>query len=260
MPSTIPLMTMKERARAPNYSDQALDAIVQIHAATDPPELLERLINATASIGASASLYSAAIPEGGHEPSCFSLFASHPDYAHAQECLGPMLSHPWFHFARTHTMPGTDRQIRIKKSEDAAAIELARGYGFRSCFIVPTLAGARLDRLEILCMGSDEADGFEGGEARLVRALAKSLAAELHDWLTRYLQQRLRAAARLVETDVGLLNMVWQGLGTKEISQLTGMTTASVDSRLQRINIRLHCARREESAVRAAAYGLLEST
>lgn len=260
MSSTAPLRTsIRERARTANYPAQALDAIVQIPAATDPPELLVRLVNATAAIGASASLFSAAIPEGGPEPSCLTLFACHPDYAPAQDGLGPILAHPWFRFARTHTIPGTDRQVRIEEGADQEAIDLASQYGFRSCFIVPTPAGANLDRLEMLCLGSEEADDFEGAEAQIVRTLARSLAAELHDWLTRYLQQRLRAAARLKETDVDLLAMEWRGLGTKEIAQLTGLSIASVDSRFQRINTRLHCAGRRASATRAAAYGLLES-
>ena len=89
---------------------------------------------------------------------------------------------------------------------------------------------------------------------------ARSLAAELHDWLTRYLQQRLRTAAKLKGSDVDLLAMEWRGLGTKEIAQLTGLSIASIDSRFQRINTRLHCTGRKASATRAAAYGLLEET
>lgn len=253
-------MTLRERAKTADYPAQALEAILQIPTVTEPPELLVRLVNATAAIGASASLYTAAIPEGGHEPSCLSLFACDPDYAHAQEGLGPILAHPWFRFARTHTTPGTERQVRVEEAADQEAIKLARQYGFRSCLIVPTSAGPNLDRIEMLCLGSDQANDFEGTDARIVRTLARSLAAELHDWLTRYLQQRLRAAANLKEEDVDLLAMEWQGLGTKQIAQLTGLSIASVNSRFQRINTRLHCAGRRESATRAAAYGLLEST
>lgn len=261
MPSiTTSRVTLRERASAPDYPTQALQAILQIPTATDPPELLVRLVNATAAIGASASVYTATIPEGSHEPSCLSLFACDPDYANAQQGLGPVLSHPWLRFARTHTTPGTQRQVKVEQCEDQKAINLARQYGFRSCFIVPTPAGPNLDRIEMLCLGSDEADDFEGTEARIVRSLARSLAAELHDWLTHYLQQRLRAAARLNEGDVDLLAMEWQGLGTKQIAELTGLSMSCVDSRFQRINSRLGCAGRRESATRAAAYGLLEST
>jgi DNA-binding CsgD family transcriptional regulator len=216
-------------------------------------------MNATAAIGATASVYTAVIPEDGPEPSCFSLFACHPGFAQEQNTHGQLLNHPWFRFARTHTIPGTDHQITPQHDADTAAIALAGQYGFKSCLIVPTPAGADLHRLEMLCLGSDREDDFEGSEARIVRTLARSLAAELHDWLTRYLRQRLQAAARLQERDVDLLAMEWRGLGSKEISLRTGMSVTSVDSRFQRINVRLNCASRKASAKRAAAYGLLES-
>ncbi|TDP62071.1 sigma-70-like protein [Roseateles toxinivorans] len=64
--------------------------------------------------------------------------------------------------------------------------------------------------------------------------------------------------ADLHQRDLDLLTMEWQGLSTKEISQRTGMTAASVDSRFQRINSRLKCQIRKASAKRAAAQGLLK--
>ena len=136
--------------------------------------------------------------------------------------------------------------------------DLAQQYGFRSCLVVPTRAGIDLARVEMLCLGSQRSDDFEGEQARLVRALARSLAAELHEWLARYLRRRLIEHTKLLDPDIALLAMEWNGLSTKEIVQRTGLTGASVDSRFQRINARLNCASRRAAARRAAAYGLLE--
>ena len=111
----------------------------------------------------------------------------------------------------------------------------------------------------MLCIGSETANDFEGTEARTVRSLARALGAELHDWLTWYLREQLRAAGHLQATDLDLLTLEWQGFGTKEISLRTGMSESSVNSRFQRINVRLKCSNRKYSAKRAAAYGLLES-
>jgi hypothetical protein len=248
-----------ELARNPDYPARALDAIVHIHLANDPPDLLDRLMSATAAIGATASLYTAAIPEDGAEPSSFSLFACDPGFARDQCDIGSPLNHPWFRFARTRATPGTDQQVPIRHGSDAAAIELARRYGFTSCLIVPTPAGIGLDRVEMLCLGSQRVDAFEGDDARIVRTLARSLAAELHDWLTGHLRQRLQQGARLQQSDVDLLALERQGLCTKEISLRTGLSMAAVDSRFQRINTRLKCANRKASARRAAGHGLLES-
>lgn len=251
---------IRELATNTDHLARALDAIVRIHLAKDPPDLLERLMLATAAIGATAGLYTAAIPEEGGELSTFSLFACEPGFALEHDTHGPLLSHPWFRYARTHTSPGTDHHIPVHPGADTQAIDVARRYGFKSCLVVPTPPRVDHERIEMLCLGSQREDAFEGDDARIVRTLARSLATELHDWLTGHLRQRLRQAARLHEWDVHLLALERQGLGTKEISLRTGMSIASVDSRFQRINTRMKCANRKASARRAAAYGLLEST
>ncbi|KQY88243.1 hypothetical protein ASD35_11640 [Pelomonas sp. Root1444] len=246
-----------ERTSRSNDNDQALDAIVQVALAADPPDLLDRLMNATIAIGATASVYTVVIPEDGSEPSCFSLFACHPRFAQAQDNRRPLLNHPWFRFARSRSTPGTDHEVHTTQAEDAEAIRLASEYGFKSALIIPTPAGVDLSRVEMLCLGSDNADDFEGEHARVIRTLARALAAELHDWMTGYLRNYLRQSARLQPTDLDLLSMERRGLGTKEIAQRTGMSLASVDSRFQRINSRLNCPNRKASAKRAAEYGLL---
>lgn len=250
--------SIRQQSTSPAYAEQALDAITRIAAASDPPELLERLANATAAIGATASVYTASIPEDGSERSAFRLFACHPAFAMEHFGQTAFPEHPWFRFARTHTMPATDSQIQPLHGNDAADIDLARRFGFRSAFVIPTRANAGVDRLDVLCVGSMHPDDFEGPQARAARTLSRALANELQDWLTRHLRGRIRDVARLQQLDVDLLTMEWEGLGTKEICHRTGMTMASVDSRFQRINARLNCASRKASAHRAAAYGLIE--
>lgn len=250
--------SMHGLAADPGYPAHALAAIMQINRAKDPVDLLEGLVVATAAIGATAGLYTAAIPEAGNGRSSFTLFACHPGFALRQTRLAPLQEHPWFRFASTHTTVGTDRHVLLRDAADAEAIELSRQYGFRSCLVVPTPAGADLGKREMLCLGSNTEDDFEGEGSRVVRMLARSLAAELHDWVFRHLGQSLRHAAHLQETDIELLRLEREGLTTKEIARRTGMSWAAVDSRFYRMNVRLACANRKDSARRAAEYGLLE--
>jgi DNA-binding NarL/FixJ family response regulator len=238
---------------------RALETITGIHLATDPPRLLERLMRATTAIGATASIYTLTIPERGPEASSFSLFACHPALAQRLCRLGPLSSHPWFRCARERSAPATDRQVQLTCASDAEALDLARQFGFRSCLIVPTPSSADTGRLEMLCLGSTDDGAFEGEDASIVRTLARALAAELHDWANRHLSESLQEIAGLRTSDIELLKLEWQGLGTKEIALRTGMSPASVDSRFQRLNVRLECANRKASARRAAAYGLLEA-
>jgi len=255
-----PTGSIRDRAGKADYAAQVLETITRIQVAADPPHLLDRLVHVTTALGATGSIFTAAIPEDGQDISCFTLFACHPAIAQAHGNRELLLNHPWFRFAKSHTVPGTDHDIKLSHDTDTAAVHLASQHGFRSCLVVPTPENTATRRSEMLCIGSDVADDFQGSEARIVRSLARALAAELHDWLTRYLQDQLRAAAHLQAADLNLLAFEWQGLGTKEIALRTGMTEQSVNSRFQRINMRLRCANRKCSAQRAAAYGLLEST
>ena len=237
----------------------ALWAIEGIRSARHAADCLDRLFQATQAIGATASLYSVLIPEQGPELSSITLFACDPAFAQQHFDNGPVTGHPWVRFARTHTAPGTSRQVPIGTDADAAAIDRARAFGFSSCLIVPTMAGADLERVELLCLGKAVEDAFEGDDQHLVRMLARSLAAELHDWFSIHLGAGLRRAARLQPLDVQLLSFEREGLSTKQISQRTGMTMAAIDSRFQRINQRLNCPSRKASARRAAEHSVLEA-
>lgn len=261
MPSMTPATALSDSDSSGSQDGLAgaLDAIMRIHLAMDPPQLLERLMRATSAIGATASIYTLRIPENGTEPSSFTLFACHPALAQRQSRLGPLSNHPWFRCAGERCAPATEQQLRLTSAADAEAIDLARQYGFRSCLIVPTPSSVDAERLGMLCVGSTNAGAFEGEEAALLRALARTLAAELHDWVTRHMSQCLEEGAGLQKPDVELLKLAWQGMGTKEIALKTGMSPTSVNSRFQRLNVRLRCANRRESARRAAVYGLLET-
>lgn len=253
-------ISIRALAKTQDYAARALEAIGQVPRASDPPQLLDRLIGATTALGAAASVYAATIPDDENDSSCFSVFACHPAFARRQSAEGPIHHHPWLRFAQSHTTPGTDHELQLQHASDCCAIALASQYGFKASLIVPTAAGPGRNRIGMLCLGSGLANDFEGDDARVVRTLAHSLAGELHDWVTCYLRDRLKSNAGLHRPDLDLLTMEWQGLGTKEISQRTGLSFASIDSRFQRINARLNCPSRKASARRAAAYGLLETS
>lgn len=235
----------------------ALAAINQVQGASDAAQMLERLSAAAAAIGAEASLYTALIPEQEQEPSSVSLFACDPRFVHDQFELGPWQEHPWVRFARNSPIVGTERDVRLLTSQDAAAVELARRYGFVSCLIVPTPSGAQLARFGMLCLGSSQEGWFQRETARFARLLAQALARELHDWVTTHVRRQLQQSARLGAMDIELLSMQWQGLSSKAISQRTGLSVAAVDSRFQRLIGRLDCPSRKAAARRAAEYGLL---
>lgn len=258
MPS--PASLLHDPAGNPAHPAFALAAINRIRDAGDAAQLLERLVGAVASIGATAGLYSTLFPEQGDEPSSVSLFACDPRFVHEQSGIGPWQDHPWLRFARTRATAGTELDIRVRTQSDRKALDLARGYGFASFLVVPTPAAAQLGRVGVLCLGSEQEDYFQRDATRFACLLAHALAAELHEWVTTRARLNLQRTANLAARDIELLSMQWHGLSSKAIAQRTGMSVAAVDSRFQRLVRRLECTSRKAAARRAAEYGLLEGT
>ena len=67
----------------------------------------------------------------------------------------------------------------------------------------------------------------------------------------------LQGSSRLRSDDLRLLGYERQGLSTKEIARLVGVSVSALDSRFQRINAKLGTSHRRHAALRAAIHGLL---
>lgn len=240
------------------WAIRALAAMGGISGAPDAAACLARFFEVTQAMGASAGLYCVLIPEAGGELSSISLFACDPAFAQGFDPRAAAM-HPWLRYARQHTTAMPGEQLPLQGPADEAAVAFARQHGFGRCLLVPIAAGAELGRTELLCLGADTVPAFGAHETRPLRALAHALAAELHGWFTLKLQASLLQEARLQPQDIEVLTFEWQGLSTKEIAHRTGMSIAAVDSRFQRLNLRLRCANRRAAARRAAEYGLLQS-
>lgn len=241
------------------WAVRALAAIGRIGKASDAAECLGLFHEATTALGAAAGLYCVLIPEGDSELSSISLFACDPAFAMGFEPVTAEL-HPWMRYARQHTTAIAGEKLRPQYPADAEAMCFAGQHGFRHCLLVPIAASAGLGRTELLCLGADGEASPGVFEVPPMRALAHALAAEIHGWFTRQLQASLLEEARLQPPDLEVLAWEWQGLSTKEIAKRTGLSMAAVDSRFQRLNLRLRCANRRAAARRAAEYGLLQST
>lgn len=240
------------------WAMRALAAVGKIGTSRDAAECLTHFFDATHAMGVASGLYAVLIPEAGGELSSITLFACDPAFAQGFD-PGADLMHPWLRYARQHTTAIAGEELLLQSPDDAAAIAFARQHGFGQCLLVPIAAGAELGRTELLCLGAEDGTTFGFIEPRPLKALAHALAGELHAWFTLKLQASLLQEARLQPQDIQVLACEWQGLSSKEIARRTGMSIAAVDSRFQRLNIRLRCANRRAAARRAAEYGLLQS-
>ena len=240
------------------WAMRALAAVGKICTARDASECLAHFFDATHTMGFTAGLYAVLIPEAGGEVSSITLFACDPAFAQGFD-PGADLMHPWLRYARRHTTAIQGEDLFRREPDDTGAFAFAQQHGFGQCLLVPIAAGAELGRTELLCLGVDEGATSHLNETRPLKALAHALAGELHAWFTTKLQASLLEDARLRPQDIQVLACEWQGLSSKEIAQRTGMSVAAVDSRFQRLNLRLRCDNRRAAARRAAEYGLLQS-
>lgn len=138
-----------------------------------------------------------------------------------------------------------------------AAVEVAQRFGFRSAVIVPAPSGGRLSRTGVLCLGSARPDYFDDEGYITLKVVARGVAMELHEWWLQRLRDELVAVSGVTSTDLALLSHESLGHTTKTIARLLGLSTGSVDSRFQRLNIKLGVANRKAAAHLAAEYGLI---
>lgn len=254
LPPSIPL---KNVVRSPDYSTQAMKLIDRIHRSPDVPVVLGLLRSATTAIGAQTSIYAVAIPECEPSQTTTVLMACDPLWGYAQQRACPIETHPWFTYAREHHRPILASQILAESAKQNESLAIAHQHGFSSALIVPVRAGGGSGRFGVLCLGSRLPGDFEDGDTHLLSVLARALATELHEWFFDEARESLRHSAKLRAEDLQLLTMEWRGLGTKAIANATGLSAASVNSRFQRIMVRLGCPTRAEAARRAAEYGLI---
>jgi DNA-binding NarL/FixJ family response regulator len=164
----------------------------------------------------------------------------------------------WLRHCMLHTAPATDDEIRLLTDAENETRCLALRHGIVSALVVPAPASYGVSRFGMLMLGSVSRHHFASTTTRLTLPLARALAMQLHDqWLTRNRRALLRAH-RVTEDDMVLLRFERDGLGTKEISALIGLSTATVDSRFRRLNDKLSQPNRKASAAFATVVGIIE--
>jgi DNA-binding CsgD family transcriptional regulator len=250
-------LPLLQRVQDPAYPHEAMLLIDSVRKARDVPNLLEVLLVCTEALGATASVFLVATPEDETRPTLQVLLACDPEFVYLLQQACAVLDHPWFSYGREHDQPIAAHRLACSNAQQHAAVTLARQHGFESALILPTPSAAGLGRFGVLCIGFADADDFDHEEAHVVHLQARCLANELYGWFAQHSRDTLLATARLMQSDLRLLQMELQGLGTKEIARTLGTSSRAVDSHFQRIKRRMGCATRKAAARRAAENGVL---
>lgn len=250
-----PLRPVVELIQAPGYAAHAVDLIDQVHRAADPFCLVDILHRVTSALGADGGVYVHAIPEDESHSALRVLMAGDSYWGRACVREHALETDPWMLYARDHFVPVLASELPGMPAPWGAAT--ADHLECPSGLIVPTQSGGGLNRFGVLCLASERRGNFESDGTHVFQLLAHSLSLELHEWWTRQTRTQLLQVAHLSSDDLQLLALERQGMGTKQISRRLGIGVTAIDSRFQRINVKLMSPNRKLSALRAATHGLL---
>jgi DNA-binding CsgD family transcriptional regulator len=255
-PAVTKARPLREVIAAPDYFARVSEVVLRIESAPDAATVIELLHEATGRIGADVAAFLSFIPDGDCESFRF-LLACDPRWCVDYEQRAWYADDPWLAYAKRHTEPVCASEIAVRGDSQSAVVKLAERYGFRSTAIIPAPSSTGLARLGMLCLGSDVPNYFEAEGFSALKVIARPLAAALHEWSTRSVRDELVRSSGITPSDLLLLQYEREGLGTKQIASALGVSTIAVNSRFQRINLKLGVLHRQAAARLAAECGLI---
>ena len=242
---------------AAGYADAVTAIVGRVTGAADPSQAVLLLHQASRQMGADAAAFVSFIPDDGSHASYRFLLACDPSWCFEYQRQLSLADDPWLDYACHHSEPACASTIDARSTAQQGTPSLAHRFGFRSAVIVPAPSGVGLGRTGMLCLGSNTPGFFEADGFVTLRTLARGLAMDLHEWWIAKLRREVIDDAELTEGELKLLQWEWQGLNSKQIGNLLGMGPACVDSRFQRLNLKLGVPNRRAAAKLAAEYGLI---
>lgn len=248
---------LSEVTSAPGYADTVTALVSQIAGADDPSEATQLLSQASQQLGADVAAFVSFIPDNESHAAYRFMMACDPTWCFEYQQQSWFANDPWLDYAAHHSEPICASQLGTRTDAQRELRALAYRYGFRSTVIVPAPSSAGLNRVGLLCLGSNTPAFFEADGFVTLRTLARGLAMELNEWWIAQLCHEAFDDAELSERDLQMLRWEREGLNSKAIGRLLDMQPTSIDTRFQRINMRLGVPTRRAAAKVAAEYGLI---
>lgn len=251
--------SLEEHLAAAPCTVAVLKAIQAVEAASNYATTLAALEEARDAVGADQAAFVSFIRDDVSRASFRFLAACSPAWCTEYQQAGNLwfTSDAWLIYAMGNSEPIAASRIplRTKSQRDAAA--LAERHGVASAYIVPAPASAGLSRLGVLCLTSSNKGFFDASSTSLIKPLVRGLAMELHEWWVRTVRAEIIEDRALSEEDLEVLRLGARQMSTKEIARALSLSTASVDSRFQRINAKLDTPSRKAASRYAGEYGLI---
>ena len=232
--------------------------IERIAQASNQAAVLALLKTCANTLGAENAVFVSFVRDNADVSACRFLLACSPGWCQRyldEDCIA---HDPWLAYASHHSEPIVSSRLHAVDLEAQRVMALASQNGFASAVLVPAHSGAGHSRISLLCLGSSQAGFFEGDGFGRFRLGARLLAAELHDWWTARIRRELIVKARITPSDLELLRQEHRGHSSKRIALKLQVSESSINSRFQRINVKLGVANRRMAARLVAECGILD--
>lgn len=242
---------------ADDYADRVARAIERIAESAGPASAQLRLAECVAALGAESAFFATVVRDSSRISACRFMLACDPGWFRHRLEQGAVADDPWLAYAAHHSEPILASDIRLPESGHPVRCEPAGAGCFASAYLVPTHSGIGNSRTSLLVLGSTRAGFFEGEGLGRLRLGARALAAELHDWWLARLRRELLARTRITPSELELLRLERLGHCSKHIAKAIDSTASAVNSRFQRLNVKMGAPNRRAAARLAVDSGLL---
>jgi DNA-binding CsgD family transcriptional regulator len=249
--------TLARIVAAANYTDCVAAIAERIGEARDQATVHALLVEGVHALGAEHAVFVSFIRDNADLSACRFMLVCEPGWCQRYLEAGCFAHDPWLAYAAHHSEPIPASSLPVLDAEGQRVIALAQMNGFASAALVPAHSGAGHSRISLLCLGSTQPGFFDGEGFGRFRLGARLLAAELHDWWLARIRRELIVKARITQADLELLRHEHQGHSSKRIAAELNVSRSSINSRFQRMNMKLGVANRRLAAKLAVECGLL---
>ncbi len=242
---------------ASDYTERIATIAERIAEARDQATVHALLTQGVHALGAENAVFVSFIRDNADLSACRFMLVCEPDWCQRYLEAGCFAHDPWLAYAAHHSEPIPASALPVLDAEGQRVIALAMQNGFASAALVPAHSGAGHSRISLLCLGSTQPGFFEGEGFGRLRLGARLIAAELHDWWLARIRRELIVKARITQADLELLRHEQQGHSSKRIAAELHVSKSSINSRFQRMNMKLGVPNRRLAARLAVECGLL---
>lgn len=240
-----------------DYTERIAGVAERIAEARDQATVHALLTEGVHALGAEHAVFVSFIRDNADLSACRFMLVCEPGWCQRYLEAGCFAHDPWLAYAAHHSEPIPASSLSVLDAEGQRVIALAMENGFASAALVPAHSGAGHSRISLLCLGSTQPGFFEGEGFGRFRLGARLIAAELHDWWLGRIRRELIVKARITQADLELLRHEHQGHSSKRIAAELQVSKSSINSRFQRMNMKLGVPNRRLAARLAVECGLL---